>query len=140
MDRFTGGGVWAVILLSGACGREAARADLPADLSGTYTYVGADTAALLPWAARADLMLHPDSSFHFELRLRVKDDNQRKTASGTYRVVGDRLVLQSADTGQGEDAFELRIRGDSLVMEVGWVGMAALRLIGVPQPVLGRSR
>lgn len=121
-----------------ACGGESARANAPQELPGTYVFVGADTAAKIPWAARAELVLREDSTFQFELRLRVKDENEQGTKAGTYRAQGNRLVL----TGQGKDkeSFELQIRGDSLVMEAGWVAMAALRMIGVPQPVLVKGR
>jgi hypothetical protein len=120
-----------------ACAGESARAggNVPADLTGTYTFVGADTSGTIPWAARAELTLVTDSTFEFDLRVRVKGESERETAHGTYRVEGDRLRL----TGSARDhdqTFELLIRGDSLVMDAGWVALAALRLVGVPRPVL----
>lgn len=119
--------------LLAACARESARANVPADLTGTYTFVGVDTTRGVPWAARIELALAQDSTFQFEMRLRVKEDDEQETESGSYRVEGDRLVLVGADQ---KEQFALAIRGDSLVLDAGWVAMAALRLIGVPRPVL----
>jgi hypothetical protein len=125
---------------SAACAGESARAgaDVPADLSGMYTFVGADTGAKIPWAVRAELSL-ADSTFQFDLRLRVRDEDERETAEGRYVVEGDRLRLVGSDP-QHRQSFEFLIRGDSLVMDAGWVAMAALRLVGVPRPVLVKER
>jgi hypothetical protein len=123
----------AVLPLS-ACARESAHADVPANVAGHYAFVGADTTRNVPWAARIDLVLHPDSTFQFEMRIRVKEENEQNTKAGTYRVDGHRLVLVGPDRQKEE--FELEIRGDSLVLDAGWVAMAALRVIGVPRPVL----
>lgn len=120
--------------LAGGCARESARADVPANVAGTYAFVGADTTRNVPWAARIDLALNEDSTFDFELRIRVKDENEQDTKAGTYRVSGNRLVLLGPDRQKEE--FELEIRGDSLVLDAGWFAMAALRMIGVPRPVL----
>ena len=120
-----------------ACARESARADVPANVAGHYAFVGADTTRSVPWAARIDLALHPDSTFQFEMRIRVKEENEQTTKAGTYRVEGHRLVLVGPDRQKEE--FELEIRGDSLVLDAGWVAMAALRMIGVPRPVLIRE-
>jgi hypothetical protein len=128
----------AVIATVAACGGESARANTPVDLTGTYTYVGADTTGKIPWAARAELTLRGDSTFHFELRVRVKDEDQQGTKAGRYRVQGDRLLLTAGD--RDHDSFELLVRGDSLIMDAGWVAMAALRMIGVPRPVLVKGR
>lgn len=124
-------------LLSAGCARESARADVPEHLSGTYTFVGADTAAKIPWAARVDLTLKDDSTFQLELRIRVKDEDEQDVKAGTYRVERDRLVLMGS--GQEREDVEFRIRGDSLVMDAGWVAMAALRFIGVPRPILVKA-
>jgi hypothetical protein len=126
------------VVVAAACGREAARADVPSDVTGSYLYVGADTTGAVPWAARAELQLRPDSTFEFDLRVRVQDENERETKIGRYRVDEDRLVLTEAG-GKG-DGFELSIRGDTLVLDAGWVAMAALRLVGVPRPVLIKGR
>ena len=130
-----------VLPLAIACAGESARAggNVPVDLTGTYTYVGADTSGRIPWAARAELSLATDSTFQFDLRLRIKGESQRETAKGTYRVQGDQLRLLASDP-KGSESFELLIRGDSLVMDVGWGVMAALRLIGVPRPVLVKGQ
>lgn len=129
------------VLATSACTRESARADVPADITGVYTFAGADTTATIPWAARAELMLHADSTFYFDLRLRVKDEDQRESHAGRYRVEGDRLVLVDADSARGDHpGIGFRIRSDSLVMDANLAMMAALRLIGVPRPVLVRGR
>ncbi|HEX9703681.1 MAG TPA: hypothetical protein VGA20_00350 [Gemmatimonadales bacterium] len=125
------------VLLLNACTRESARAEVPENVAGTYTFVGADTTRSVPWAARIELVLAEDSTFQFELRIRVKDEDEQDTKSGTYRIAGDRLVLVGPD--QQKQEFELEIRGDSLVLDAGWVAMAALRVIGVPRPVLVRE-
>ena len=125
-------------LLVAACGREAARADVPADVTGSYLYVGADTTGAVPWAARAELQLRPDSTFEFDLRVRVQDENERETKLGRYRINEDRVVL--TEPGEEGEGFELSIRGDTLVLEAGWVAMAALRLVGVPRPILIKGR
>lgn len=124
-----------------ACTGESARAggNVPADLTGTYSFVGADTGGRIPWAARAELSLVADSTFQFDLRVHVNTEDERKTAHGTYQVEGDRLRLTSSE-GHEPHTFELLIRGDSLVMETGWVAMAALRLVGVPRPVLVKGQ
>ena len=129
-----------VAIVGAACAGESARAgaNVPADVSGMYTFVGADTSAKIPWAARAELSLAPDSTFQFDLRLRVKAEDERETAQGTYRVEGDRVRL-IADQQDGK-SFEFLVRGDSLVMDAGWVAMAALRLIGVPRPILVKGQ
>jgi hypothetical protein len=124
----------AAVLLTAACARESARADISTNVAGTYTFVGADTTRGIPWAARIELVLAHDSTFQFDVRLRVKDENEQETKSGSYRIAGDRLVLVGSDRKKEE--FGLAIRGDSLVLDAGWVAMAALRLIGVPRPVL----
>jgi hypothetical protein len=134
--RLTAAAVCAIAALG--CGTETSRANVPADVSGTYVYVGADTTGRIPWAARAELALAPDSTFEFDLRLSVQDENERETKTGTYRVAGDRLVL-SAD-GRESDDFHLAIHGDSLVFGTGSAVMAALRLVGAPRPILVKRR
>jgi hypothetical protein len=130
----------AVLIALGAmaCGREAVPANVPADVSGTYVYVGADTTGRIPWAARAELDLAADSTFEFDLRIHIQDENERETKTGTYRISGDRLLLNV--DGKESDDFHLAIRGDSLIFETGWAAMAALRLVGAPRPVLVRGR
>ena len=130
---------WILLLaLTAACARESARADVPANVAGTYSFVGADTTRNVPWAARIDLALREDSTFEVEFRIRVKDENEQETKSGTYRVSGNRLVLVGPDRQKEE--FELEVRGDSLVLDAGWVAMAALRMLGVPRPVLIKEK
>jgi len=123
-----------LVVWAAGCGREAARAGAPADVPGRYVYVGADTTAKIAWAARAELLLAPDSSFEFDLRLRLGDEDERESRTGSYSVRADRLVLR--DPAKPHEDFALVIRGDSLVLDAGWIAMAALRLVGVPRPVL----
>ena len=128
----------ACVITATGCGSETSRAAAPGDVTGTYVYVGADTTGRIPWAARAELALAPDSTFAFDLRLQVQDQNERETKTGTYRVDGDRLLLQAE--GKETDDFHLSIRGDSLIFGTGWAAMAALRLVGAPRPILVRGR
>jgi hypothetical protein len=122
-----------------ACGRgvDRAQAGVP-DVAGHYVSSAAGTTASVPWALRVDLSLEADSTYELALGLRLKDEDSRETDRGTYRVANDRLRLVSS--GESHEGHELHVRGDSLALSTDWVGAVALRLAGLPRPVLVRER
>ena len=128
-----------ISVVAAGCGRgvERARAER-SEVVGDYVYSAAGTTASVPWALRADLFLHDDSTYELIVGLRVKDEDSRETDDGAYVVVGDRLRL--VPSGDAHGPHELRVRGDSLILDTDWIAAVGLRLVGMPRPVLVRGR
>jgi len=127
-------------LVLAACRPEPARSASAAVLSpGTYTFAAAGEAFSVPWAFQGDLILRDGARYELTVSVNVKDEHEQKTASGTYRVEGDRLLLLTGDPDQ--EPPRLRIRGDSLLAELaGWGTERILKSVGVPRPVFVRQR
>jgi hypothetical protein len=106
-------------------------------VKGTYAYGGRGSTVSIPWRFDAKLQLDGRGKYALDVDVEVKDDKDRDTDYGTYRVEGDKLYLD--DDGNGDD-HELVIRGDSLIADTGWQSSLALRLVGVPKPIFVKER
>ena len=123
----------AAVVLSLSC-RPPQSDALPPDLPGSYTYAGRGAIAGAPWDVRATLTLGADMAYRLLVRATLKREEEQETDQGTFRVAGEKLVLNSAGDS---DTHELTIRGDSLLAGEGWglTTRMAMRVAGVPKPV-----
>jgi hypothetical protein len=139
MRRFLALAAPLLVLPFAGCGENSAFAQSmrARSVKGTYAYGGSGTTMTIPWRFDAKLQLDGRGKYTLDFDVEVKDDKDRDTDYGTYRVDGDRLYL---DGDGGGDDHELVIRGDSLIADTGWKGALALRMVGVPKPIFIKER
>jgi hypothetical protein len=116
---------------------------IPSTMPGTYVYAGNGSVFNKSWefAARLDLT----SDRHFTMTLDKTVDGHRdttETTSGAYAINGDQVLLRVVRTHVGPDGevHKLRVKGDSLVGELGWTGTLFLKGIGAPDLVFVKQR
>ena len=111
---------------------------IPATMPGTYVYAGKGSVFRKPWEFSAQLDLTRDR--HFTMILDKTIDGHRdptEVTSGAYALNGDRVLLRVVGKrfGPEKDVHKLKVKGDSLIGEVGWTGELFLKGIGAPNVV-----
>jgi hypothetical protein len=114
------------LALAGCAGTHSEQAP-PEHLIGKYAYQGKGTVANVPWAVDAALVLERNAQYTLDLRLNIDDDDEHETGYGSYRVEGDKLILEPADESNYDDFDEFTIEGDRLVPKLGWGAKLALK-------------
>jgi hypothetical protein len=99
----------------------------PEHLIGKYAYQGKGTLVKHPWTVNAALVLERDAQYTLDLRVHIEDDDEHETSYGTYRVQGDKLILDPADGSSYDDFDEFAIEGDRLVPKLGWGARLAFK-------------
>ncbi len=72
-------------------------------------------------------MLDADAQYTLDLRIHIDEDDEHETSYTTYSVVGDKLILDSADGSEYDDFDEFTIEGNRLVPKLGWGARLALK-------------
>lgn len=111
---------------------------IPARIPGTYLYAGKGSVFRKPWEFSAKLDLSRDR--HFTMTLDKTVDGSRDSTEvtrGAYALNGDQILLRVVGPrfGPEKDVHKLRVKGDSLIGEVGWTGTIFLKGIGAPNVV-----
>ncbi len=139
MRRLIPAGSFVLSLLAVVSTRGDAQLSGSRRIAGTYVYAGVGETLTLPWDFRAELALRPDGRYVLGIEVQVKDEFEEEADSGEYRIEGNRVLLYGR-TGR-RDPQELRIQGDSLVVDLDEPGAAMLlRVAGVPRPVFVKRR
>lgn len=114
------------LLLAGcvAAGNDAAP---PEHILGKYTYQDNGRLAKHPWTLDAALVLERDAQYTLELNFNIDNDDEHETTYGTYRVDGNKLILDPADGSEHEAINEFIIEGDRLRPKLGWGSRLALK-------------
>lgn len=99
----------------------------PEHVIGKYAFQDKGTLAKHPWTVNAALVLDRDAQYTLDLRLLVDGDDEHETSYGTYRVDGDKLILDPADDSNYDDFDEFTIEGDRLVPKLHWPARLALK-------------
>lgn len=133
-----------LLLLTAACGAAQPEEAPPSRLIGNYHYAGnGKIAGRFPWQAKANLVLDHDRQYTLAVTVHVDDDNggdaDTDESYGTYRVVGDRLILEPVNDKDSGDLDVFEIRGQELVPKLGWPVRLALKGFKVPGPVFVKS-
>ena len=116
---------------------------IPATMPGTYVYAGKGSVFHKPWEFSARLDLSRDR--HFTMTLDKTIDGHRdptETTTGAYALNGDQVLLRVVHehTRPEKDLHKLRVKGDSLIGQVGWTGTLFLKGIGAPNVVFVKQR
>ena len=132
------------MLLVTACGTTHSETAPPEWLIGKYHYTGnGRIAKKFPWDAKADLVLDRDAQYTLNVTVHINDekggDTDTEDSYGTYRVEGDRLILEPANEDDDGDTEEFEIRGRQLVPKIGWPARLALKGFRIPDPVFVKS-
>jgi hypothetical protein len=99
----------------------------PDHVIGKYAYLGAGSIAKHAWNANAVLILERDAQYTLDLRFHVDDEDEHETSYGTYRVSGDKLILEPADGTEMDGLDEFTIQGNRLVPRFAWPAKLALK-------------
>lgn len=110
----------------------------PAELLGTYSYLGRGQVADLPWSVEASLDLYVDSRYILRVLASFKGDEERETDSGTFYLAGNRLILESEE--DPDEMHEFILRADTLFPDMDWHGRLTLRALGVTRPAFVKER
>jgi hypothetical protein len=125
MNRFTF--CFALALVAG-CSAAGDDQPPPEHVIGKYVYQDTGRLAKHPWTVNAALVLERDAQYTLELNFNIDNDDEHDTSYGTYRVVGDKLLLDPADETDGHGEFdEFTIAGDRLTPRLGWGARLALK-------------
>lgn len=132
------------VLLAACAAGPANDSPPPQWIVGKYHYAGSGVVAKkFPWDAKGDLVLDRDAQYTLSFSVHINDDNGGDTDTdesyGSYRVVGDRLILEPANEGDSDDPQELEIRGHTLVPRLPWAARLALKGFHVPNPEFVKS-
>ncbi len=109
------------------------------DLPGNeYRAVG--RASRHSWSFHASLELTRDGRYELITDSQFGDDRDRDVDRGRFVVRSGAVLLDDDDDGRVDEdkAHRLDIRGDSLRADVSWGASAAMRLAGLPKPILVR--
>lgn len=123
MKRFTFCFVLALVSSCAAAGND----QPPEHLIGKYTYQDTGRLAKRPWAVDAVLVLERDAQYTLDVNLDVDNDDEHESSYGSYRVKGDRLILDPAHENKDSEAHEFLIDGDRLTPRLGWGARLALK-------------
>jgi hypothetical protein len=112
----------------------------PRDLPGTYEYSATGRAFGHNWSFHAALELTRDGRYELTTDSDIGSDQDRDVDHGRYIVRNGAVLLDDDDDGRIDEdkAHRLEIRGDSLLADVSWGATAAMRLAGLPKPILVR--
>lgn len=116
---------------------------IPADLPGSYAYVGKGSTFKKPWEFSARLDLTPDGRYKMTLDKSIDGKvDPTETNVGSYAVSGDHIQLREdmGVTGKSQDMHKLRIKADSLIAEVGWTAELFIKGVGAPNVVFVKKR
>jgi hypothetical protein len=88
----------------------------------------------------ASLELTSDGRYELITDSEIGDDRDRDVDRGRYMVRDGIVLLDHDDDGRIDEdkAHRLEIRGDSLRADVPWAASAAMRVAGMPKPILVR--
>jgi hypothetical protein len=113
---------------------------IPRDLPGTYEYQANGRAFGHNWSFQATLELTGDGRYELTTDADIGSDQDHDVDRGSYMVRNGIVLLDNNDDGRIEEdkAHRLEIRGDSLRADVSWGASAAMRLAGLPRPILVR--
>ena len=116
---------------------------IPTTMPGTYVYAGKGSVFHKPWEFNARLDLRQDR--HFTMTLDKTIDGHRdptETTDGAYSLNGDQVQLRVVHehVGPEKNIHKLKVKGDSLIGEVGWTGSLFLKGIGAPNVVFVKQR
>ena len=113
---------------------------IPRDLPGTYEYHATGRALGHNWSFNAALELARDGRYELAIDSDIGGDRDHDVDRGRYIVRHGAVLLDDDDDGRIEEdkAHRLEIRGDSLRADVSWGATAAMRLVGLPGPILVR--
>lgn len=117
----------AVLVLTACAGTHADDAPPPEHVIGKYSYQEKGTLAKHPWNVAAALVLERDAQYTLDLRIDIDGDDDHETSYGSYRVDGDRLILDPADGSEYDDLEEFTIQDDRLVPRLGWGAKLVLK-------------
>ena len=109
---------------------------IPSTIPGAYVYAGKGAVLHKPWEFSARIDLSADR--HFTMTLDKAIDGKRddtETTTGAYALKGDEILLRGVGRRMGQDVHKLRVKGDSLIADVGWTGTLFLKGIGAPNVV-----
>ena len=134
--------VGAVALIAG-CHGPGDSDPIPATVPGTYLYAGKGSFFHKNYEFSARLDLTADR--HFTMTLDKAIDGKRddtETTDGAYALNGDQVLLRvvGKHVGPEKDVHKLRVKGDSLIADVGWTGELVLKGIGAPNIVFVKQR
>jgi hypothetical protein len=99
----------------------------PEHVIGKYEYAGSGSVAKHAWRANAELILDRDAQYTMDIRFRIADEDEHETGYGTYRVRGDKVILEPADGTEMDDFDEFTIQNNRLVPKLGWPARLALK-------------
>lgn len=113
---------------------------IPRDLPGTYEYNATGRAFGHNWSFQATLELTRDGRYELVTDADFGGDDDHDVDRGRYIVRNGAVLLDDDDDGRidEDNAHRLEIRGDSLRADVPWGASAAMRLAGLPKPILVR--
>ena len=116
---------------------------VPASIPGSYVYAGKGSVFKKPWEFSAKLDLTADRQFTMTLDKMIDGNRDAtETTHGAYAIKGDEVELRIVGrrTGPEKDLHKLRMKGDSLIANVGWTGELFLKGIGAPNVVFVKQR
>jgi hypothetical protein len=113
---------------------------IPGDLPGKYEYQAAGRAFGHAWTFSASLELTADGQYELTTDADIGGDTDHDVDRGSYMVRDGVVLLDDDDDGRVDEvkAHRLEIRGDSLRADLPWGANAAMRLAGMPKPILVR--
>ena len=113
---------------------------VPRDLPGTYEYHATGRALGHNWSFNAALELTRDGRYELATDTDIGGDQDHDVDRGSYIVRDGVVLLDHDDDGRVDEdkAHRLEIRGDSLRADVPWGASAAMRVAGLPKPILVR--
>lgn len=113
---------------------------IPRDLPGTYEYNATGRAFGHDWSFQATLELTSDGRYELVTDADIGSDQDHDVDRGQYIVRNGAVLLDDDDDGRIEEnkAHRLEILGDSLRADISWGASAAMRLAGLPKPILVR--
>ena len=114
-------------LLFTGCAAAGNDAPPPEHVIGKYTYQDNGRLAKHPWTVDAALVLERDAQYTLELNFNIDNDDEHEATYGTYRVDGNKLILDPADGSEHDAINEFTIEGDRLTPKLGWGSRLALK-------------
>jgi len=113
---------------------------IPRELPGTYEYQATGRAFGHSWSFHATLELTRDGHYELITDSEIGSDKDHDVDRGRYIVRNGAVLLDDDDDGRidEDNAHRLEIHGDSLRADVSWSASAAMRLAGLPKPILVR--
>ena len=132
------------LLMLAGCAAASDRTPPPESLIGTYHYSGSGTVAgKFPWQAQSDLVLDHDAQYALKVTVHINDEEGGDTDSdddyGSYRVEGNKLILEPAAGDDPGEKFSFQINGNRLEPNLPWPARLALKGFRIPNPVFVKA-